>query len=199
MGTGLPHALGIFAGSLTSTGTLQAATTAVGNQDPAVGYACAYPFGVFGPILLFYLFNALLRPKVDVPDAKRFIAVELPAATHNFAGLTLRQLTRQMPQDVEIVGLRHLNTNQLPHLDYVFGDHDILVVSGYPEAITKLKNVSYAREAISDRKALDYTMVFVSKLAMVGMRVADVPCPADVGCKSSSCVEATTISCRARI
>jgi len=73
MGIGLPHALGIFAGSLTSTGTLQAATTAVGNQDPAVGYACAYPFGVFGPILLFCLFNAALRPKVVVPDAKRFI------------------------------------------------------------------------------------------------------------------------------
>jgi len=181
MGIGLPHALGIFAGSLTSTGTLQAATTAVGNQDPAVGYACAYPFGVFGPILLFYLFNAVLRPKVVVPDAKRFIAAELPAATHHFAGMTLRELTRQMPQDVEIVGLRHLNTNQLPHLDYVFGDHDILVVSGYPESVTKLKDVSYAREAISDRKALDYTMVFVSKLAMVGLRVADVPCPA--GCE----------------
>jgi D-lactate dehydrogenase len=47
----IDFALGIFAGSLTSTGTLQAATTAVGNQNPAIGYACAYPFGMFGLIL----------------------------------------------------------------------------------------------------------------------------------------------------
>lgn len=182
MGIGLPHALGIFAGSLTSTGTLQAATVAVGSQDPAVGYACAYPFGVFGPILLFYLFNAMLRPKVVVPDAKRFITAELPAATHNFAGMTLGQLSRQMPDDVEIVGLRHLNANQLPHMEYVFADHDIMVVSGYPEAIAKLKDVSFAREAIRDRDALDYTMVFVSKPSMVGLRIADVPLPA--GCET---------------
>lgn len=181
MGIGLPHALGIFAGSLTSTGTLQAATTAVGNQDPAVGYACAYPFGVFGPILLFYLFNAMLRPKIEIPDAKRFIAAELPAATHNFAGMTLGQLTREMPTDVEIVALRHLNVNQLPHMEYVFDPHDVLVVSGYPEAIARLKEVSFEREAISDRRAFDYQMVFVSKLGMVGKRIDEVPSPA--GCE----------------
>src|SRR5262245_64694834 len=44
MGFGIDFALGIFAGSLTSTGALQAASAAVGNQSPAIGYACAYPF-----------------------------------------------------------------------------------------------------------------------------------------------------------
>src|SRR5262249_22519096 len=70
MGFGMSFALGILAGSLTSTGALQAATTAVGNQSPAIGYALTYPFGVFGPILCFFLFKTLLRPKVEMPEPR---------------------------------------------------------------------------------------------------------------------------------
>jgi putative transport protein len=81
MGFGTEFALGIFAGSLTSTGALQAATAAVGNQSPAIGYACAYPFGVFGPILCFYLFKLLLRPKVELPEPKRLATAETYAIT----------------------------------------------------------------------------------------------------------------------
>ena len=48
-----PHArataLGLFAGSGTSTPTLQAAIATLGNDDPAVGYSVSYPFGVAGP------------------------------------------------------------------------------------------------------------------------------------------------------
>src|SRR5262249_44697371 len=39
------YALGLFAGSGTSTPTLQAAIEVLGNDDPAVGYSVAYPFG----------------------------------------------------------------------------------------------------------------------------------------------------------
>jgi putative transport protein len=61
------HALGLFAGAGTSTATLQAAITTLGNDDPAVGYSVAYPFGVAGPILFLYLAFALLKPRIDVP------------------------------------------------------------------------------------------------------------------------------------
>lgn len=46
--------LGIFAGSMTSTATLQAALDVTGNKDPSIGYSVTYPFGVIGPILCFY-------------------------------------------------------------------------------------------------------------------------------------------------
>ena len=52
MGLNLGYALGLFAGSGTSTPTLQAAIATLGNDDPAVGYSVSYPFGVAGPILL---------------------------------------------------------------------------------------------------------------------------------------------------
>jgi putative transport protein len=53
MGLNLGHALGLFAGSGTSTPTLQAAIATLGNDNPAVGYSVSYPFGVAGPILFY--------------------------------------------------------------------------------------------------------------------------------------------------
>src|SRR6267378_2530603 len=46
MNVSVGHAMGLFAGSGTSTPTLQAAITTLGNDDPAVGYSVSYPFGV---------------------------------------------------------------------------------------------------------------------------------------------------------
>ncbi len=54
MGVNLGYALGLFAGSGTSTATLQAAIATLGNDDPAIGYSVSYPFGVAGPILFLY-------------------------------------------------------------------------------------------------------------------------------------------------
>ena len=177
MGFGMDFALGIFAGSMTSTASLQAATTAVGNQNPAIGYACAYPFGVFGPILCFYLFKILLRPKVEVPEPKRLATAELPAAFHKLTGMSIAAVTPKIPQGVQLIGLRRQGTNLLPRPELVFAEQDVLVVAGYPEAIAKLDGLSPGREARADRQHFDYLMVYVSKPGMVGMRLADVPHP----------------------
>ncbi|MBK7768500.1 MAG: hypothetical protein IPI44_22170 [Sulfuritalea sp.] len=47
-----------FAGSGTSTATLQATIAALKSEGAAVGYSVAYPFGVAGPILCIYALNA---------------------------------------------------------------------------------------------------------------------------------------------
>src|SRR5690348_5598357 len=44
------HTLGLYAGSMTSTATLQAALDVMHNSEPSIGYSVAYPFGVIGPI-----------------------------------------------------------------------------------------------------------------------------------------------------
>ena len=64
---GLPESLGMFAGATTSTPALQAVLDALGNQDAAVGYSLAYPFGVAGPILCMYVYLAIFKPKVAAP------------------------------------------------------------------------------------------------------------------------------------
>jgi AspT/YidE/YbjL antiporter-like protein len=48
------HTLGLFAGSMTSTATLQAALDVMKSSEPSIGYSVAYPFGVIGPILCIY-------------------------------------------------------------------------------------------------------------------------------------------------
>ena len=71
LGISLATAAGLFAGSGTSTPTLQAALAAAGNQDPAIGYSVSYPFGVVGPIVLMTIMAALVKPKFDPPVAER--------------------------------------------------------------------------------------------------------------------------------
>src|SRR5215468_4763138 len=131
MGFGMDFALGIFAGSLTSTGALQAATGAVGSQSPAIGYACAYPFGVFGPILCFYLFKMMLRPKVEVPEPKRLATAEISVAVYKLAGMSIAALTPKIPQGVELIGLRRQSTNLLPLPEFMLAEQDVLVLAGY--------------------------------------------------------------------
>ena len=65
----LGHTLGIFAGSMTSTATLQAALDVMGNKDPSIGYSVAYPFGVIGPILCFYFLTR--KVQADLPAQAR--------------------------------------------------------------------------------------------------------------------------------
>src|SRR6476661_4209035 len=57
------HTLGIFAGSMTSTATLQAALDVMHNSEPSIGYSVAYPFGVIGPILCIYFMTRRVQPK----------------------------------------------------------------------------------------------------------------------------------------
>jgi putative transport protein len=177
MGFGMDFALGIFAGSMTSTASLQAATTVVGNPKPAIGYACAYPFGVFGPIFCFYLFNMLLRPRVEVPEPQRLATAEIPAAFHKLAGMSVAAIMPKVPKGVELIAIRRQGTNLLPRPEYVFAEQDVLVLAGYPDAIAKLEGLNPDREAIADRRRLDYLMVYVSKPTLVGMRLADLPEP----------------------
>ena len=79
MGLSTGHALGLFAGSGTSTPTLQAAIATLGSDDPAVGYSVSYPFGVAGPILFLYLaFMGSFRPSCSRRSGRRGTHVFTP-------------------------------------------------------------------------------------------------------------------------
>ena len=77
MDLNLGYALGLFAGSGTSTPTLQAAIATLGNDDPAVGYSVSYPFGVAGPILFLYIVFMMLKPKIEAPSAAGLELLEI--------------------------------------------------------------------------------------------------------------------------
>ena len=92
MGLNVGHALGLFAGSGTSTPTLQAAIATLGNDDPAVGYSVSYPFGVAGPILLLYVAFMILKPKIEAPAGAGLELLEIAIRNPDLFGKTLGEV-----------------------------------------------------------------------------------------------------------
>ena len=109
-GLQIGHTLGIFAGSMTSTATLQAALDAIGNKDPSIGYSVAYPFGVIGPILCFYFLTRRVKPVFPAKPAQFHmgeVTIErLPAGIG-----TLGDLISSLPDGVQVSGVRHEHRN----------------------------------------------------------------------------------------
>ena len=102
----------MFAGSGTSTPTLQAALAAAGNQDPAIGYSVSYPFGVVGPIVLMTIMAALVKPKFEPPSQNVRVA-ELTLES-NCEDRTVEELSATLPADVKIVAVRQHHVNAPP-------------------------------------------------------------------------------------
>src|SRR5690242_7593971 len=95
-GVKIGHTLGIFAGSMTSTATLQAALDVMGNKDPSIGYSVAYPFGVIGPILCIYFMTRMVQPKFPA-KAQRFHMGEISIGD-KFSGHSVADLSKELPE-----------------------------------------------------------------------------------------------------
>src|SRR5499426_1226316 len=106
------HTMGIYAGSMTSTATLQAALEVMNNKDPSIGYSIAYPFGVIGPILCIYFMTQLVKPKFS-PKAQRFHMGEISIAD-NFVGRTMEDVEKELPGGVQITMVRKGHQNIIP-------------------------------------------------------------------------------------
>src|SRR5215218_5161919 len=89
-GIRLGHTLGLYAGSMTSTASLQAALEVMKNKDPSIGYSIAYPFGVIGPILCIYFMTRKVQPKFPA-KAQRFHMSEI-SINQTFSGRTIADL-----------------------------------------------------------------------------------------------------------
>src|SRR4029079_14875685 len=96
----LGHTRGLYAGSMTSTATLQAALDVTKSKDPSIGYSIAYPFGVIGPILCIYFMTRTVMPKFPA-KAQRFHMGEISIGSI-FAGRTLADLNKEVLSEVQV-------------------------------------------------------------------------------------------------
>jgi len=179
-GIKLGHTLGLYAGSMTSTATLQAALDVMKNKDPSIGYSIAYPFGVIGPILCIYFMTRAVKPKFPA-KAQRFHMAEISLG-QTFAGKKLDELTSNVLADVQVTMVRKGGRNFVPTSDTALSAGDaVLVVAESEEAIAKaaaqLGSLEPGRLA-SDRADLDYIRGFVGKASVVGVPLASIPMPA---------------------
>jgi putative transport protein len=175
-------ALGLFAGSGTSTATLQAALTAVGNTDPATGYSVAYPFGVAGPILILYVVFLVLKPKFEaVSTGLEFH--EIVVHNPDFFGKTLGEILTALPAGVQITALRRASRNEPASPAFVIAEDDVLLAVGPSKEVLAqaAKTIGEAATGrfIKDRRDLDYLRVFASRPTTVGRALGDLELPGE--------------------
>jgi len=174
------HTMGIYAGSMTSTATLQAALEVMNNKDPSIGYSIAYPFGVIGPILCIYFMTQLVKPKFP-PKAQRFHMGEI-SIDEKASGQKLEEIMKGLPSGVQVTMVRKGERNIVPTGDIALASGDaLLVVADQQEAIAqaaaRLGKLEPGRLA-RDRADLDYIRVFVGKANVVGVPLSSLPMPA---------------------
>jgi putative transport protein len=179
-GIKIGHTLGMYAGSMTSTATLQAALDVMGNKDPSIGYSIAYPFGVIGPILCIYFMTRHVKPTFP-PKMQRFHMGEITLGA-NCAGRTLADVSRDLPAGVQVTMVRTGGSNTVPSDEIVLNAGDgLLIVADQQQAIAgaaaKLGQLAPGLLA-KDRSALDYIRVFVGKAGVVGVPLAQLKLPA---------------------
>jgi putative transport protein len=174
------HTLGIFAGSMTSTATLQAALDVIRNSEPSIGYSVAYPFGVIGPILCIYFMTRRVQPKFPA-KAQRFHMGEITLGDR-FAGRMLVDIGRELPPGVQVTMVRKNGHNLVPSGELALASGDGLMIvaerqSDIADAATQLGKLEPGR-IVRDRSALDYIRVFVGKANLVGVPLGLLPMPA---------------------
>ena len=180
------QSLGLFAGSGTSSATLQAVIASLKTDGAAIGYSVAYPFGVALPILCIHLLNAWLKPKIEPPAAQQIGTAEIALSNSAFFGVRFPELVSKLPAGVAIAAVRRNDRNQLPSDSFVLSEGDLLLASSTDKAALE-QAVSLLGELqpgsiAHDRQDLDYIRVFVSKRTVVGRPIGDLNLPPDAAC-----------------
>jgi len=185
MNVKLGYALGLFAGSGTSTPTLQAAIATLGNDDPAVGYSVSYPFGVAGPILFLYLAFLVLKPKIETPAGTGLETLEIVVCNTELCGKTLGEVTTTFPAGVQIAALRRAQRNEPASPNLVVAENDVLLVVGPSkealDQVSKCLGEAAPGRLVKDRRDLDYLRVFASRPTVVGRALGDLDLPGEKG------------------
>ena len=179
LGLSMPLSVGLFAGSGTSTPTLQAALAASGSSDPAIGYSVSYPFGVIGPILTIYLATLFLKPEIERPAPTLRIG-EVTVEREEITGKSLGEIIELLPRGVEVVSLRQAGHTMLPDDNIVIEHQDGLLLVGNPDAVAAAIDMIGRSDPLriaQDRSDLDVVRVYVSKPGMLGRTISQLPMP----------------------
>ena len=172
---------GLFCGALTSTPALQAAISAVGNNDPALGYSVAYPFGFIAPFLCMYFANLWLKKKALAPTGTSLELREIVVRNRQVIGRPLAEVSAELPGGVRIIIVRQGSQNRVPVPDMVLAHNDVVALAGESEeALERARSLigeSAAGRISGDRGDLDYFRLFVSRPAVVGVSLADLQIP----------------------
>nr|WP_241655429.1 TrkA C-terminal domain-containing protein [Actinomyces oricola] len=185
-GAGYSHLVGVtaamdagaYAGSLTSP-VLDSAIEAAGSQEPAIGYALAYPVGVAVAIVVVALvihrpWPARRDPRPASADGITATSVEL------LRNVKLDQMEAFQRARIRISYLERGERTRVVHPGEELLKGDKVVVVGAPravdEAVAELGS-GLDRCLAKDRTAVDYRRLTVSSTRVAGRTVAEVDMP----------------------
>ena len=195
-------AVGLFAGSFTSTPALAGVLEAIHDAfpaweqrrtDPVVGYSVTYPMGVIGMILAISLLQRLWR--VDyAAEARRIRDIAVPARqVHNrtirvtrpeATRETIRELIHTHKWAVMFGRIKRGAQVTLADGQAYLELGDLVTVVGTADDLERvteyLGEVSDERIDL-DRSELDYRRMFVSNPKIAGLRLKDLNLPQQFG------------------
>lgn len=176
-----PLMAGIFAGAGTNAATMQAAVEAAKNNQPAIGYGVAYPFGLVGAILCMYIMQLLVKPNIDKAASGGLERLEVVVNSPEVSGKTLGEIIEKLTSGVQILVVRSGNENRHPEPGMIIETGDALFLQGIDKAsletARKMLGEKVTGSVVSDRSSMDFLFVFVSKPSLIGVRLADLKMP----------------------
>ena len=157
---------------------------AAGNNEPAVGYSVAFPFGLVGAILCMYIAQLVVRPNTEAASSSGLHTLEVAIRSSNVVGRTLADLVPQLPAGLKVLVVRVRDENRHPEPGLVLGRDDVLLLGAEgPTALDAARAIlgeHAAGRGVFDRSHMDVVRVFVSRPSVAGIRVADLQLPAGV-------------------
>ncbi|WP_341359770.1 TrkA C-terminal domain-containing protein [Georgenia sp. M64] len=170
---------GAFTGALTSTPALAAATELAGSEEPAVGYALAYPVGVVVTILAVGAVLSRSWPaRRDQGSVAGVGLVDISVEVLHPARIA--DLPEVAEERVRLSYLQRAGRTRVidPDEELLAGDRVVMV--GPAEAVAAARERLGRRVSehlAHDRSTVDYRRFIVSRPALAGRTVADLDVP----------------------
>lgn len=194
VGLSAPLRAGLFAGSLTNTPALAAALEALKGRGadeaaqalPVAAYAVAYPVGVIGMLLAFYLAWSLWGRKGEVEEegTPSLVSRTLEVTQPTVVGQTVEQLTRAHRWNVVFGRMQRGGVQQLitAQTELALGDRvGVVGAAQEVERVAAALGRVVPEQLEESRHDLDFRRVFVSSKEVAGRTLADLKLPERFG------------------
>ena len=193
---------GVFCGALTNTPALAASIEAMKSSvqdlggvtdtlrdmstEPVIGYSVAYPFGVIGVLIGFYLLTLVRKNKFPLavgpvePGEQR---VKIDSRTYRIVnpgieGKSVKEfLEDERDRGIVLSRMRRGNETSIVYPDEVFRKDDLIVAVGDEKALSRAREL-FGEEASQqiqfEKQDLDYRRIEVSDKNIVGRTLGEL-------------------------
>jgi putative transport protein len=200
LGISAPSAAGLFCGALTSTPALAATVETVKTlstnlpqevadlnaNSPVVTYGLAYPFGVLGVLLWFFVFTKIFKidfAKEEAARLKESGSDTIRSRTYHItnpaiAGKTVGESLKLLGQPgFALSRIKKGEVTSIVTPDTLLSAGDQIVAVGTTEALERARILFGEESAVHmplDNTGIDFRRIFVSHPAVVGKRIHEL-------------------------